>query len=260
MKVKILIAPLLLIIIVALLVWLVYPEYTNGVDGVKEKRQEYAKAKETFATISQKEANLMSLSSSLTDSGNKSKKDILYNYLPDGIKEEDIINNLNYIASDLGLSVSDLSVNQPDKKELPVSETVSLSGQPNPPAETLSATPTADKFKVDFSMIGSYDKIKSALAKVYKLERFNKILTLTISHIQNTETGTAELSGDNLQAAAVIEFDVLKKSNMAADPQNPAFDKNAFSWNTIQKITDSKNVNMLELKVDGSGRSNPFAL
>lgn len=258
MKVKILIAPLLIVSMVALLIWIIYPAYTNGVDGVKEKRAEYEKEKGTLNIISQKTANMESLYASLAAESNKPKEDTLMKYVPDSIKEEEVINNLNYLITNEGLSVTNLSVAQPAKKEempvLPVEPTGDSAEATDEAAEQIvPAVP--DMFKVNFSAVGSYDKIKSLIDKIYKLERFNGVTTLSIDKLTD-QSGASD--GNNLQAVGVLEFALFGKTANPANPQNPVFAKSNFNWAVVDKINSSKNVNATKLNVDSSSRANPF--
>lgn len=258
MKVKILIAPLLIVSIIGLLVWLVYPAYSNGTDGVKEKRDEYNKEKETLDVISQKTANLGNLSAALTSDNNKPKQDLLFKFIPASLKEEDIINNLNYLAGNAGLSVTNISVTQPDKAAVPTSGLVDTNGQPIPVSAGAPSMAQPELFKVNFSVLGSYDKIKNVLGNIYTLERFNDVLSLAITRGDTSQVGTNQAGGDTLQASAVLEFALFKKSLAPADPLDPVFNNNNFNWGIIQNITDSKNTDVLNLSIDSSGRSNPF--
>jgi Tfp pilus assembly protein PilO len=255
MKVKILIAPLLIVSIIALLIWLVYPAYSNGVDGAKEKQAEYNQEKQTLDTVSQKTTNLDSLSTALTNDVNKPKQDVLFKFIPASLKEEDVINNLSYLASGAGLSILNIAVAQPDKASIPTSGLVDSSGQPIPVSAQAPAAVLPDTVKVNFSVTGSYDQIKDALNKIYALERYNSVSSLSIGE---AASGSGSASGNSLQASAVLEFALYKKSAVPADPLSPVFDSGNFDWATIQSITDSKSIDVLGLNVDSSGRENPF--
>ncbi|HHE45916.1 MAG TPA: hypothetical protein ENL05_01010, partial [Candidatus Moranbacteria bacterium] len=96
MKGKILIVPVIIVIIIALSVWLVYPAYSNGNNGVKEKYNQLRKEQEKLSNAQNKGANIQKLFGKLNSLSGQ--KDILYKFVPENAKEEEIIDNLNFLA------------------------------------------------------------------------------------------------------------------------------------------------------------------
>lgn len=266
MKVKILLTPLLVVIIIFLMIWMVYPAYTNGIDGVVEKRAAYQAEKKKADKIISQSQNMEKIYADIQ--ANSSKRDVLVKYVPDNMKEEEIIDNLNYLAGNEGLSIINLSVDQPEKllnQEDPdeaatkmMEETASVSGQTKGTTDHMIYKPKANNFKVNLSVSGSYDKIKNLMEKIYKLERFNKIVSLEIAPPE--ATGESAPPANTLEAAAIISFNFLKKSTQVVSPEEPVFSQGTFSMKIADDIASQKVTQILKLDAIPSERSNPFAL
>lgn len=246
----------MIVLIVFLLIWIVYPAYTNGTDGLKEKMDQYSQEKAKDDAMAQKINNLDSLSNALASSDNAAKQDSLLKYLPATVKEEEIIDNLNYLAASDGLAVLNLSVSQPEQTIAPIVG-VNPEGEPiGNSAPAASVAVNAATFKANYSVSGPYDKIKDLFDKVYKLERFNQMVSLDI--VKPPATGTNKSVGDNLIANATLQFAYLEKNSAAADPMNPVFSQSNFNWGVIQSIASAKSVDVMKLNVDSAGQANPF--
>lgn len=264
MKVKILLAPLLISMIIGLLVWLVYPAWTNGMDGVKEKRTEYATEISKLETMSKRNQAIDSLYSDLN--ANSVNKELVVKYLPEMMAEEEIIKNLNSLAGENSLIVTALSVSSPkietaESSEVPMAApggadmVAGMPNQLNP--EMITAIPPAKptNFQVTFNVLGDYSQIKNLLDRIYRLRRFNEILEIEIKkpNIQN-ENATAN---NNLEANMVLNFSFFKVSNRAVNPQEPVFDNNRFNVKIISEI-EKRSTDISAVTIENIGENNPF--
>jgi len=245
----------------ALVIWFVYPAITNGTDGLLEKYGQLKKEKEKSAQLETKSQNVKKLSAQLASSPEEKK--VLFQFLPDSMKEEEIIDNLNFLATNSSLSVIDLSVGQPAEEA--VEETAAVAGPPVA-ADTsgqglmggeegfLPVTEPAERnFEVTFSVVGDYEKVKDLLGKISALERFNGIKTLEI----RKPTGQ-EGTGNSLITDTVLKFNFLKKRDVLPDVESSAFGLEKFSMKTIGDIKNSKSTAILKLNIDQAGKANPF--
>jgi hypothetical protein len=260
MKIKLLLAPSLIIGIIILLIWFVYPGYTNGGDslkpaGIKEKRAELQMEKEKLARIVEKNNNIKKLSDQLINSGHE--QEVLMEFIPVTVAEEEIVDKLNFNASSLGISVFNLSVAQP--KAAPAAPVIE-SSEPESASAKIVPLPKEENVAVSFSVIGGYDKIKELLEKIYRLKRFNEVISLEVGAQKEATNGNASSApADNLQVDMVLGFNTLKEVEKIGDPEGKVFSMQKFDMGTIAKIEEMKNIDVPEpLRVGESGRANPF--
>lgn len=246
----------MVVTIIILLIWVVYPAYTNPLlkDGVKEKKAEYDRLKEELGKIKEKSNTIQALASELSSSSKAADREVLMDFLPQKIKEYEVIDNLNYLILKeelLGLAVS---VSQPAKSssDLAEKEDVGSTGSATAPVEK-KAEPTL--FRVDFSVQGGYDKIKDIFLKIYGLKMFNRVVSLKIEPaLKEGGIGT-----DNLKASAILEFAFMEESGSFSSPEDSVFSKTTFDNQVIKDINSKKNTPLLpDLTVDEKGKINPF--
>jgi Tfp pilus assembly protein PilO len=257
MKIKLLLPPLLIVMCIAIMVWFVYPAYTNGSDGIKEKRQTLAGEKKKMSEAQEKSNNVSLLMAQLEN--NKVDRDTILTFVPDNPGEEEIIDNLNFIATNEGLSVINLSIKSAPAAS-PTEIGTSEAGVPITDINPVQASIVKPKeYNVDFSVVGNYEKIKNVFEKIYKLGRFNAAESLNIEQ-QGTQTGSDKksVSEDNLVVIAQLKFNALKKSSQTISINNPAFAEKSFNLETAQAIRNKKSVEVLKMNIDQAGRSNPF--
>ncbi|MDQ1284265.1 MAG: hypothetical protein QG620_613 [Patescibacteria group bacterium] len=260
MKIKILLAPLLIVLMIVLAIWYIYPTYTDGLEGIKEKRVELKKEQDKLADLGRKIENSQKLSTQLAR--DEESRNVLFTYLPEKNKEEEIIDNLNFlISSDGGLLAREISVAQPEKKaavaSLSVEDESGAAGTGLPGSEKVQAKPEAEYFTVNLTVSGEYDRIKSFFEKIYRLKRFNQLVSLSVGKPEeSSEEGAGSSSA--LEASAVLEFSVYKKDKLAVDADNKIFSGGVFTMNVIQKVKDRANMEILKLNVEQQGKSNPF--
>ena len=151
---------------------------------------------------------------------NKVSADMLYNYLPDNPKEEEIIDNINYLSRcqrtfyfklvRFVYSKPALTVAAQPSPTIPASESImpSPSGSTlvNPELIDIPQTRTAvEDIKVNVSVSGKYEKIKSFFDNLYVFKRFNSVTTANISTAKSTDGKNT----DEIQVDAVLNFNVL---------------------------------------------------
>jgi hypothetical protein len=268
MKLKILLVPSLIVAVIILLIWVIYPAYSSPLtnDGLAEKLAQLSQEKDKMVQVKQKSKNVDILNSQL--SSESDRKAIVMKYVPETAKEEEIIDNLNFIATSEGLSVFNLSVIKDKDSEISDAQTVpsAAGGTLASPASSdssivsdvpvMSVRPKPSNLTVQYSVIGNYDKIKNVLEKVYGFERFNKVISLEIKKPTSSE-GKAE-TGDALEADAILSFKFIKKISTLADLEDPAFSNSKFDLAVTEKIRTEKRVNALNLEAGSTGKTNPF--
>jgi Tfp pilus assembly protein PilO len=266
MKVKILLIPLLAVIAIGLLVWLVYPAYSNGADGFKEKYNVFKKEKQQIKDINDKKQNAEAMASQL--SGISSEKEVLYNFIPENAKEEEIIDNLNFLASSKNsLSILSFSMSQSKTENSPENFSDATSPENSELSDTAlnNATaaelvpmplPKTKNFEVGLKVAGNYENIRNFLVSIGDLKRYGSLSSLNIS-ASKEENG--ELSSV-LLAEIKIDFNTLKKTKLAPgySIDNSIFSSGQLDMGAISLINESRNTNLLKLNVGSKGKSNPF--
>ena len=250
--------PLAIAIVIILMIWVVYPAYSNGTDGVKEKYEQLKKEKARVAGMEGKTRNAASMAAQLSS---YPEKDVLYKFIPEDIKEEEIIDNLNFIASSSGLGAFDFAVDQPEELSANLASESLLASQNSAlGSEDILAPavlPEAQKVSTSLRVVGSYENIEKFLGDVGKLARFNSFSKLQIGRYDVDE----EKSGlsDVLAADIITDFNFLKKPVLSENSANdPVFSNSQLNTGIVSEIKDAKTGDVLKLNIDQKGKANPF--
>lgn len=264
MKLKILAAPILIISIVIMSIWVVYPAFQD----LQTKKSEMNAAQVKLTEIQKKNSLATQLGQTLV--AKSEQKDSLLRYIPEQQKEEEVISNLNALAGTIGLSVYNISIGGLDKKEPAVIDTTAQpSGNFLVPitsdaaagnAVPVPAKPEASTFKVALGVTGNYAKIKDLLSKIAALQRFNSISELKISRAQSATSGGAVDNGtnDSLQADISLNFNFINKSDAIVNLNNEIFTSGNFDMAVVDGIKNQMTTVINGLTAGASGVQNPF--
>ncbi len=256
MKIKLFLAPSLIVIMMSLLIWTVYPAYTDGTNGVKEKHRKVKDQERLMTGLDDRMNNAVKLIADLD--ANASDSEVVFDYISRKKEDEKIIDNLDLLARDSLLSVANISVSEmkseivPDQAIVPVSEADPIA--PVQPAAVSAAAP--DKIEVDFSVFGAYENIKILLEKIQKLKRFSKISDLEIK----VQTKEGQPLSEALLADITLEFNYLKEPNKLVDGDidNSIFFSGIFNKEVIEKIKNSRSISVNNVSPGQKGITNPF--
>ncbi len=259
MKIKILVAPALGVIIVSLLVWLVYPAYTNGVDGVKEKYAELQKQTEITNGLAGRLDNIQKLIVDINSDA--TKRDAIFGYIPQNKEDEKIIENLNSLAAENNMAVLNISVSEVKNNGVSVSGNASDTSDPSAlPATAVSVKVASkvvpSKLLANFSVFGTYDNAKILLDNLYKMRMFNKVATLEMKTLKNEDQSLSS----NLQITMSLEFDYLPDNYKLSDNDlsNTVFSSAKFDKSIADKIISTKNIDVNNVVQGEVGKNNPF--
>jgi hypothetical protein len=253
--------------IIVLSVWFVYPAYTNGSDGVKEKKQKLNEQIRLSDNLDNQISNIGKLAAYLK--ANTDQNAVVFDYIPKNKEEEKLIENLSLLAKDSGLSVLNISVFEMKSEEptpspvlppvAPAEVATPEAASPVVPAQVLATTKIAPKkVRVDFSVFGDYGGIKVLVEKIQKANRFNKFSTLEIKTLLTEE----QLVSESLSAKMVLEFNYLKELTSLAegDIDNPIFSAVAFDRQIMDEIGKKKNIDIRDVLPGQKGTANPFLM
>jgi len=254
MKIKLLVAPSIVVIIIFLLIWQIYPAITDPVmmSGVLQKSAELKSEQKNLETIKGKSEKVHELATQLNSSAMASEKALVMDFLPYDTEEYKIIDNLNYLILKEELQGLAISVAQPSAiTASPVQSDATGAVEAQVAAPELKATTLA----VSFSVQGSYEKIKSVFQKIYGLKRFNRILSFRIDPADN-KSGEGS---SNLKATSSLEFAFLKESGAFVSADDASLARIDFDQEAISNISKKKDTPLLpEIQIDNKGRPNPF--
>lgn len=251
MKLKILLTPLMLIAIMYLAIWVAVPAY-SGPEGVIATGEKLKNSEARLADITLKEENAGNLVASLNDSGEQQR--ILLQYLPEKKTDEDVIANINAIASGAGVFLSGVALE--DESVAVVAEPeddIILDENGNEiPMEPVAPKIIAKNFKASVALAGDYEKLRQFAADISRLKRFNEIVSMKITKGSGTDGGA-------LQMDAVIRFNYLDKVGSIASMGNEVFSKGMFDMGVVDRIKAKTSVDVLKVDTGSTGRSNPFS-
>lgn len=244
MKVKILIIPLLIVAIIAFSIWVLAPSYFT----MKEEKSKLDEASQKVDDIKNKLATASQLSQELNARGEEQK--IVAEYLPEKKEEEQVVNYFNDQVLRQGMAILGFSV-IPEIIQ-PAAPTMDASGMPI----EIDTTPVVQYVDVDFTVAGTYEKLKDFLGKLNNIKRFNRISMISISKGPAGESENS--SPDNLRMEATTEFGYLEKIKTVSNINNKALLSEKFDLSIIDYLKNGKNTETTELNLDTAGKINPF--
>ena len=242
---------------------MVYPAYSNGTDGVKERYDQLKSEEQKLDAIRGKSSNANSISSQLDSM--PSSRDILYEFLPTSPKESEIVNNLSKMASESGLLVLSVQINKPDTLSLQTASAVDSSDGSGDGSDSASSPAPSQNnpknFLAEVQITGNYDQIKDFTRKVDGFARYDIVSKMDIqkpSMILSAD-GKPTTPTDMLTADVKINFnylDNLKLSDITVNDSifsNPQADTSIFD-----KIKTSRTVLSAQPNVGQKGKGNIF--
>ncbi|MFA7319807.1 MAG: hypothetical protein WC022_04415 [Parcubacteria group bacterium] len=270
MKIKLLLVPSIITLIVILSIWLVYPAYSNGSTGVKDHYTQLQSEKAKLDSILGKSDNASKLSSQLDSLGKDG--DVVYEFIPSDIKESEIIDNLNRMAADSGLLIYGLSVGRPSLEVAAPEAVVTMGSTSLDPANpsappAVPILPKPKNFEANIQVSGNYDQIKNFLGKVDVFARYdnlnNLILKKGVSSVtggtSNPATGTDTTALDVLTANVKIGFNLVDKATLSGDNVNdPVFSGGSFDTGIISQIKSQRSGAAMTFDIGQKGKANPF--
>jgi hypothetical protein len=261
MKLKIFLIPVLIILIVIIAIWVIYPKFQD----LNNKQATLKVANAKLADILDKNNKADILGQSLI--GNTDKRNTLLTYIPDQEKEEEIISNLNSLANAGSLFVFGMSVAPVEVvPDVSVEDTSGLAAPTDNGmiVPVAAAKPLTSNFKVSLGVTGTYENIKELLKKIVSLRRFNSVVGLVISK-DETKASTDEkikaedqASNNNLRASISLSFNYIAKDNSVVNIENSVFSEGSFDMSVVDDIKNKMNTVMNGLTVGAIGLANPF--
>lgn len=271
MRLKIFFAPLVFLAAGIIAIWYIWPT----IQDIQLETQELNSSKEALNLTLQKKDNLEVLKSMLDR--NKEKEDFIDNYLPIAKNEDKIVDGLDYLATNSGLSLINVSVEE-EKLPLITDEYGNVYDPNNPTTATNSSTgsttgsndssvipvfPLQTRFLlVKANVSGKYENIRMFLSQIYRMEIFNKINSLAVEKISaggyNPSGEEQAASSDTLTATVEMKFGYLPPVQRKVESSSEIFSSNEMNFSQYQRLKESVTEKIPALDGGQKGKSNPF--
>lgn len=281
MRLKFLFFPIILVISLSIFIGYIWPEIKNLQGANEEKMNNEA----LLGDISAKKAAIQNVGTQISNDGDGEA--VIKNYLSDKRMEEKILTNVNFLATDSGISLVDISI---ENGEEPLQETDELdqdlvnsispiaaianniNSQNN--AESNASLKKNSKLQyvsAQISANGEYEKIRLFLNQLQRISILNSVESVTISSLNvekkndsvedSVEVVSAEVASQvatTLNVKAVVNFGWM--SLISVDQQKAAVFKPGFDKETISIVKNyiSQKTPAVDTFGDVNGKKNPF--
>lgn len=248
MKLKILILPLVIVVIMYLTIWVIVPAYSDA--DAAGKRLIVAEDKLTDIKNKTDNANKLVQQLSFTSD----QQNTLFQYLPENKREEEIISSINSIAAANGVSMLSLGLEaKADQQDQAVfeEEFVNANLSPEQMSVMMPKKTSAKNLSASITIVGEYAKIRNFVVSLNKFKRFNDIASLEIKR-----------SGDEnelLQANMAMSLNYLPKIESIVGINNEIFGEGKFNMSVVDEIKKNT-TDVSKIEIGSRGRVNPFAL
>lgn len=265
MRLKTLFFPIMLVISISIFIGFIWPEIST----LREVNEVNLAKKQEFEGIAAKKAAINSMGKQIA--GGDSEK-IVKEYLPEAKAEERIINNVNFLATDAGVSLVNVSLTGESASTGSADTTISgvaAALNPTAGAEAVlnsngTSTPavaaqTSKSVTASISVSGDYEKIRLFLGGLQHASIFNTVKSVTIAKQAEVKDEEGSVSNANtLLATAIVDFGYMlpeKVDNQKVETFKQKIDNETVE--TLKKYVSQKN-QAIEINGGSKGRTNPF--
>lgn len=253
MRLRYLLFPFAIVISLVIFFNFGWPKIDIIKNAKNKKNENIAK----LADLAQKKEKVQKLKEQLVK--NVVDKQTIENYLPKQNMEERVVGGINYLASDAGVALVNVSLTKPNEK------------YPNKSASSKTNSKEAEK-EMQFSeatilIIGEYEKIQTFFDKLQTIPMFHSIKSLTIENKEEKTDNDKILEAEDvpsvdslksLSVNAVVKFGFLEYSDADSqiDKFKPSLDTETIS--TLKAYLSPKDASIVGEKE--KGKKNPFFL
>lgn len=253
----------MLAISVTILIAYVWPE----IGALMKANGDLAENKVILENILEKKSKMENLKNSLNQ--NQDKETFVSSFLPLKKNEEEIINGINYLATNSGASLVNMTIEE-DKEQVVKNEPgevdsrgvlFSQSLEANAGSQVNQSAGARVRFvKSKISIVGNYENIKTFSEDLYKMEIFNSIDSILISKQESGQFKGAKIdqNSNTLYSDIEVSFAYLPRIKVSGNFSSPIFGQPAFDFTAYNKLSSLVSKKIPKLEVGGEGRSNPF--
>lgn len=248
MRLKVLIPPFFIVIILILAIGYIKPD----IDVLQAKKVDIIAKETAVANVDTVIANIASLNDSL-DTGQNFEK-FAYRYLPDTQSQEQVIDTFNFLVTQSGMIITKMELKQPQGVTAPVlmDESGVISDVSEIPPLSVMKT-----FIFTGSVVGSYENIKALFDRLAHTERFQKVNLISI--VAEKIDQSANLTDTNrLVGTFEAELGYLPTEPVASALTMPIFLRSKFDFSDVNKLLEQTANTVPTLEKGQTGKPNPF--
>lgn len=244
-KLKILLFPFALIISLAIVMSYIWP---TGMEIRRMRGEISAKEKELDEMVKKRD-NISRLQENLNE--NPGREDTVIRYLPLDKKEEVILHSLNYLATDTGLALTEMSW-----RDISGAKQRDVVG-----VEMQDGKASDSSVEVTLIALGNYQQVWNFLELLFSLERLNLVSSVKISKVEmggeiQSPDELPEAVSDVLELEVVSVFKYVPRGVLSKSVSLDIFSKQGFDFATVEKMVGLTKIP--ELRVDQKGTRDPF--
>lgn len=257
MGLKLLVLPALIGLSLILAVMFIYPD----VMSILEQRQVEATKQDALLKVEGVEKNIQSIIGSLD--AKKETEALVKRYYPEKMDQERAVDMVNFLAQQSGVIITGLTVVEQDtkKKSVPVVSDTSeaIDGGIDILSDTEPIVEPPKTYKVDVSVIGTYESARSFFERLYKTDRLRVMNTFTLQEITPTTEQESESIPDNfLEGSISLDFRYAPLRRAGNVLHHPLFQAATFDYSQTNQLADFINSPVSDLFLPATGRNNPF--
>lgn len=261
MKIKILMFPFCLVVSFIILTMYAKPEFSIS----NQTRAAIKNREVTLNDIRQRNERIENLVKNLE--ANSDKESLILRFLPNLKEEELIVNsafqsavNSSLYMANLGMSYEKkpFNISSQFQNFLPV-EAGGLSVETVDPLLQIGPS-NIEIINAKFSVVGTYENIKSFLNQIFTMEKENSISSVKIAKSQTAGEGQSGegTNVNNLNAEIAVYFDNIPSLKLRKDASHPAFSQNSFDFSVASDLEELFNKKVPSLDSGTISKSNPF--
>ncbi len=257
MGLKLLVFPTLIGLSLVLAVMFIYPD----VMSILEQQQIETTKQDALLKVEGVEKNIQNIVGSLDSK--KETEALVKRYYPEKMDQERAVDMVNFLAQQSGVIITGLTVTEQDvkKKSVPIANDVSETADGG--IDILSDTePTVEppkSYKVNVSVIGTYESARSFFERLYKTDRLRVMDMFTLQEIASRTEQDKESIPDNfLEGSISLDFRYAPLRRAGNVLHHPLFQTGAFDYSSTNQLADFINSPVNDLFLPTTGRNNPF--
>ncbi len=264
MSLKILVVPFLIVMMLVLGIGYIQPDWQL----IQEKKSILAIKEKQTADMQTIIGNIETLYNSLASQ--KESEQFVKRYIPESKDQGRVIDAINFSASQSGLLVESMKVEEPQKSayvEEPivsadmvgVSGTSALGGSdPNAAMQSIPAyqAPLPRAYTIEVSTRGTYENIKAFLDRVARMDRFQEFQSFGV--MADEQSATEGDPAAMLIGTVRVKFGYLLMQPVESALNIPVFQQSKLDFSTVGRALNRATNSIPVLEKPESGRPNPF--
>ena len=259
MRLKILIVPLLIVMILVISIANIKP----ALDRMQSKKAELAVKSSQVANMKSVIDDIAALNGAL-DTQPESEQ-FVARYFPKSMDQWRVIDMVNYVALQSGVLIISLDVKIPPKENPLEASAILLDGTLAPLGPDglplVRETPKADSFIIKTSVQGSYENIRSFLTRLSHIDRFHTLRSYGVA-INDKLLNDPEQTPESILASLIgtfeANFDFYGEKSVESAIDLPVFQKSELELTALGEALSRVSNPVPTLEKPATGKPNPF--